>query len=657
MRHKNITMVGDFETTVFDGQTFTEVWASALVPLYSEDVQIFHSLDDTMKYLRSLKTNVTIYYHNLKFDGSFWLDWLIRNGYRQAFDDLDGYSDQYFANAIELHPVQQKATNMPDKSFNYTISDRGQWYRMVIKTRKQIIELRDSMKLLPFSVRAIGKSFKTKHQKKDMEYKGIRYAGCEITPLEREYIANDVLVVKEALEIMFQQGHTDLTIGSCCLHEYQRLIGKDRYEALFPNMYDIRLDPDVYGSTNADEYIRKSYKGGWCYLVPGKRGKRYTAGLTADVNSLYPSVMSSESGAVYPIGLPVFWKGNYIPVEALSLRKFYFVRIRTRFYIKPNHLPFVQVKTSFEYLPTECLETSDIYNMFDGKYYKSWVSDDGTVHEAKIEMTLTMMDYKLLREHYDLVDCEILDGCYFDCISGLFDVYIDKYKKIKQESTGATRQLAKLFLNNLYGKLAASTNNSFKVCYVKDDGTLSFVPVESYDKKPGYIPAGSAVTSYARNFTIKAAQKNYHGPNLPGFIYADTDSIHCDLRPEDLVGVPVHPTAFCHWKIESCWDTGWYVRQKTYIEHVVQEDLEPCEPYWNIKCAGMPERCKRLFEASMTGEPPRGITNLEEDELEFIGERRTLEDFDIGLNVPGKLLPKRIRGGILLTSTVYSMRG
>lgn len=657
MRHKNITMVGDFETTVFDGQTFTEVWASALVPLYSEDVQIFHSLDDTMKYLRSLKTNVTIYYHNLKFDGSFWLDWLIRNGYRQAFDDLDGYSDQYFANAIELHPVQQKATNMPDKSFNYTISDRGQWYRMVIKTRKQVIELRDSMKLLPFSVRAIGKSFKTKHQKKDMEYKGIRYAGCEITPLEREYIANDVLVVKEALEIMFQQGHTDLTIGSCCLHEYQRLIGKDRYEAFFPNMYDIRLDPDVYGSTNADEYIRKSYKGGWCYLVPDKRGKRYTAGLTADVNSLYPSVMSSESGAVYPIGLPVFWKGNYIPVEALSLRKFYFVRIRTRFYIKPNHLPFVQVKTSFEYLPTECLETSDIYNMFDGKYYKSWVSDDGTVHEAKIEMTLTMMDYKLLREHYDLVDCEILDGCYFDCVSGLFDVYIDKYKKIKQESTGATRQLAKLFLNNLYGKLAASTNNSFKVCYVKADGTLSFVPVESYDKKPGYIPAGSAVTSYARNFTIKAAQKNYHGPNLPGFIYADTDSIHCDLSPEDLVGVPVHPTAFCHWKIESCWDTGWYVRQKTYIEHVVQEDLEPCEPYWNIKCAGMPERCKRLFESSMTGEPPRGITNLEEDEIEFIEQRRTLEDFDIGLNVPGKLLPKRIRGGILLTSTVYSMRG
>lgn len=46
-----------------------------------------------------------------------------------------------------------------------------------------------------------------------MEYTGYRYAGCEITEEEQKYIANDVLVVKEALEIMFQQGHDKLTIG------------------------------------------------------------------------------------------------------------------------------------------------------------------------------------------------------------------------------------------------------------------------------------------------------------------------------------------------------------------------------------------------------------------------------------------------------------
>ena len=49
-RFKRI-FVGDFETTVFKGQTFTEVWASAVVELNTEDVHIFHSINDTFNFL------------------------------------------------------------------------------------------------------------------------------------------------------------------------------------------------------------------------------------------------------------------------------------------------------------------------------------------------------------------------------------------------------------------------------------------------------------------------------------------------------------------------------------------------------------------------------------------------------------------------------
>ena len=76
-RTNRLVFVGDFETTVYEGQTYTEVWASALVPLYSEEVLIHNSIDETYKYLITLGTNVLVYYHNLKFDGSFWLDFLI----------------------------------------------------------------------------------------------------------------------------------------------------------------------------------------------------------------------------------------------------------------------------------------------------------------------------------------------------------------------------------------------------------------------------------------------------------------------------------------------------------------------------------------------------------------------------------------------------
>ena len=109
------------------------------------------------------------------------------------------------------------------------------------------------------------------------------------------------------------------------------------------------------------------------------------------------------------------------------------------------------------------------------------------------------------------------------------------------------------------------------------------------------------------------------------------------------------------------------------MEHVVKEDLKPIDtPYNNIKCAGMPQKCKDLFQTSLDGTADiSGYTDKTtnvfkewtEDEKEFLFEKETgkpikrnLSDFRVGLKVPGKLRPKRIRGGILLIDTPYEMR-
>lgn len=649
----------DFETTVYKGQTSTEVWASASVELYSDDVKIFHSIDEQFDYFLSLNCNIIAYYHNLKFDGSFWLSFLLVDlGYEQAYRKI-GESDL----AVEWKEEKW----MSNKSFKYSISDKGMWYSIIIKVNNHFIEIRDSLKLLPFSVKRIGESFGTKHKKLDMEYTGFRYAGCEITSDEKKYIANDVLVVKEALEIMFNEGHNKLTIGSCCLDEYKNICNHSTsitldYKEMFPDMYDVSIDEAVYKYDTAGDYIRKSYRGGWCYLVKGKENKLYTNGTTADVNSLYPSMMSSESGNRYPVGVPHFWSGNHIPEEALISDKYYFVRVKTRFYIKKDKLPFIQIKSSFLYNGTEALESSDVYDKKTGKYYTHYIGEDGQLTDTRVEMVLTMTDYILLQEQYNLVDFEILDGCWFYTQLGIFDEYMEKYKKQKMESKGALRELAKLFLNNLYGKMASSKDSSFKLAYVKEDKTIGFLPVAESNKKAGYIPVGSAITSYARNFTIRAAQANYHGKDKAGFIYADTDSIHCDLPPEEIVGIKVHDKNFCCWKLESCWDKAIFTRQKTYIEHVVAENLEPIEkPYNNIKCAGMPKRCKDLFEISLAGDADKN-EEWGDEEKEFLFDennkpiKRDYSSFKIGLKVPGKLRPKRIRGGILLVDTSYEMR-
>lgn len=639
----------DFETTVYKGQDHTEVWASASVELFTEDVNIFHSIDEQFDYFIGLNQNVVAYYHNLKFDGTFWLDFLLVKLHMEQACEKLGAEDN------EVKWLEERY--MRNNTFKYSISDRGQWYTIIIKKNNHIIEIRDSLKLLPFSVKRIGESFMTKHKKLEMTYEGFRYAGCEITEQEREYIANDVLVVKEALEFMFQEGHNKLTIGSCCLSEYQSMEGKENYAMTFPNVYDITIDSNEHGESTAGDWIRHSYKGGWCYLVKGKENKIFHNGTTADVNSLYPSMMSSESGNIFPIGKPTFWTGNFIPDKAKEPYTYYFVRVKTRFYIKEGMLPFIQIKGSWLYTGTEALESSDVYDKNTGRKCAFYKGLDGEIHDTRVELTLTMTDYILFREHYNVYQFEILDGCYFPAISGLFDQYIEKYKKLKLESVGAMRELAKLFLNNLYGKMASNTDSSFKLAYVKDDKTIGFLPVTEYDKKPGYIPVGSAITSYARNFTIRAAQKNYHGKDKAGFIYADTDSIHCDLTPDQIVGVPVHDKNFCHWKLESCWDTAIFVRQKTYIEHVTQENCKPVEkPYYNIKCAGMPQKCKDLFELSMTGYEEKENDGYTEEEKKFLRVKRDLTDFKVGLKINGKLMPKRIRGGTLLVETTYEMR-
>lgn len=639
--------MGDFETTVNENQktqTETEVWAAALCPLEAANdessVTIDGSIDEFMKRIENMSrfNNIKIYFHNLKFDGTFIMTYILKNKYWSPY----GYEDEK-----GLH-FYDNDKNRPSGTYSYSISSKGIWYSITLKRHNHLIEFVDSLKLLPFSVRKIGKDFKLGHKKLEMEYIGERHANCDRTAEEDKYIANDVLVVKEALNFMHSEGHDKLTIGSCCMGEYKKFYTKDDWNFFYPNLYNNKLEG--FGSSSAGDYIRKSYKGGWCYVRPDKVNQIMYNGTTCDVNSLYPSMMHSDSGNRYPVGQPIFWTGD-IPAAALADDKYYFVRVRTRFYLKKDHLPCIQIKDNLMYHPREWLTTSDVRDK-NGGYHTQYMKD-GEIVEAIPELTLTMTDWELIKDHYDLKDTEILDGCYFNTIIGLFDDYINKYAEIKMKATGALRQLAKLFLNNLYGKFATSTDSSYQVLYLNEDGAIRSYIMPGNDKEPGYIPIGSAITSYARNFTIRAAQKNYKT-----FIYADTDSIHCSCSPDEIIGCPEDEVKFNHWKYEACWDKAIFVRQKTYAEHVTHDNRQPLDhPYWNLKCAGMPDRAKKNFlysiEQNITDEE---YSKLSDEEKKFVEEKRTIEDFKVGLAVPGSLKSKRIKGGVLLVSDIYKMR-
>lgn len=678
IRYKNI-MVADFETTVYNGQTKTEVWASAYVKLFTEDVIIDNCIENFMDNLFSIKENCLIYFHNLRFDGAFILSYLIRKlKYTQAYTCVSEVP-------IKVEWIEDK--DMPNNSFKYMISFMGQWYRVLIKHDGCYYEFRDSLKLLPFAVEKIGKDFNTKHKKLSIEYKGYREPLGIITDEEKAYIANDVLVVKEALEIMINEGHKRMTIGSCCMQEFKRVsnemmvlingeetkIAFSPYDKIKPNvdfvcmpyLYDFQIDKNIYGAENAGIYCRKSYRGGWCYLAKGKENRMYYNGTTADVNSLYPSVMHSESGNYYPYGEPHFYKfhtdydgekqANILIKKCEAHLEYDIIRIKTRFVLKYNKLPIIMVKHNPLYDSREMLETSNIKDKKTGKYCDYYINANEEKVPAKVELTLTWNDLELIYEHYYLYDTEYLDYVSFSCGKGMFDQYINKYRKIKETSKGAKRTLAKLFLNNLYGKLGMSTNSSFKIVSVSENGILCFNNIIEHEKRAGYVAMGSAVTSYAREFTIRAAQKNYNGMNKRGFIYADTDSIHCDLAPDEIQGIKVDDNAFCCWKLESQWDKSIFVRAKTYIEHITHENRIECDPFYDIKCAGMPKNSKELLIDSFE-QRKREDYNYNEEELEFISQKRDLSDFKSGLQVSGKLLPKQIEGGVLLVDTKFTVK-
>ena len=209
--------VADFETTVDSEKT--EVWSAASInladPCKPEYVHVQTSIDDFFKFIFSHPYDLDIYFHNLKFDGSFIMSWLL------AHKEFRPYQ-RYSSKEKKLRHID-KEFRVCTNAFTYLVSDMGLWYEISIAHGGHIYTFKDSLKLLPFTVEQIGDAFETKYKKLEMEYKGDMHAGGIITPEQMDYIKNDVLVMHEAMNIMINRGLDKSTIGACCMSEYKEM--------------------------------------------------------------------------------------------------------------------------------------------------------------------------------------------------------------------------------------------------------------------------------------------------------------------------------------------------------------------------------------------------------------------------------------------------
>lgn len=550
----------DFETTT--DPMDCRVWAYGVKELYSKTaVMIGKDIDEFMEFVMNI--NADLYFHNLKFDGSFIVNWLLKKGYRHDPDGLPG-------------------------TFSTLISDMGQWYMVDIvvgyKGKKKIhTVIYDSLKKLPFPIKTIAGMFNLEVQKGDIDYHKNRPVGYTPDKEEISYIENDVEILAQALEIQLDQGLKKMTAGSDAIYDYKDIITQKRFDKLYPKL-----------PLEVDKNIRKAYRGGFTYLSDRFADKEIGDGIVFDVNSMYPGTMVNKE---LPIGKPLYFEGEYEHDENYPL---FIQRITCQFELKKDHIPTIQIKNNPLFRATEYLKSSN--------------------HEV-VELYVTNVDLKLMKEHYHLYELKYYEGFKFRSSVGMFEDYIKKWMDVKENTTGAMRTLAKLMLNSLYGKFASNPDVTGKVPYLNDDNSLGFRMGEEEFKDPVYTAMGVFITSWSRDQVIRTAQSVYDR-----FIYCDTDSIHLtgtDI-PEELKD-EIDPVKMGYWDFEQSYFRGKYIRQKTYM----YEYMKDGEVKTKVVCAGMPDVVK---------------------------DKVTFDNFKKGFSESGKLLPKQVDGGVVLVDTEFTLK-
>lgn len=591
----------DFETTT--DKDDCRVWAYAIANVENpKEFYYGNSIEGFIEFCKQSKDNLTMYFFNLKFDGTFILSWLLKNGYTHI----------------------ESSKERDNQTFTTLITDTGAFYAIEIyfevkghRTNK--VKIIDAMKLFPnFSVEKLAEAFGLSLSKLELDYKEQREEGHELTQHEIDYIRNDVEIVAWALKAMFDKGLTKMTIASNALSNFR---GNFKYfDKFFPKLDEI-----------TDELIRDSYRGGFTYINEKYAGVELGSGISLDVNSLYPYVMSKMP---MPIEFPVFYEGKYEYDPSFPL---YVQSISCSFKLKKNKIPCVQIKNSLSFVPNEYLKSSN---------------------NDIIDLVLTKPDLELFLDQYDTPYIKYKCGWKFKQSIGVFDDYIsywmnEKIKAAKEKNPGL-KTISKLCMNSLYGRFAISLSARQKAPFLDENEKLCFHNLPEEKRKGLYIPVASFVTAYGRNKTIRTSQaiRDYsmkkYGEDR--YWYSDTDSIWAGLTKEDLNElkdiIEIDDFKLGAWALEKTVDRFLGLRQKCYIYEM--------EGKVHVTVSGLPHYLAPLvtFDNFKKGFTTAGLT-LKEMQEQARRNGATEEEIK---KLHHKLRYTYVNGGVVLEDTDFTIK-
>lgn len=495
-----------------------------------------------------------------------------------------------------------------------------------------VIQFRDSSAKMPGHLYALAKTVGMEKLEGFDFYPGWSEHIDLDDPKTWEYVRMDARIVAVAMRSMHRQGFTKSTSSGDCWADAKRMIrhsrGKHYWEGTFPSL-----------SLQLDTALRKAYRGG--INISQHRGENRGLITHEDVNSMYPTVMMYDP---LPYGVP--FVTECCPENDETL---YIVKCRIRFSLREGMLPWFtfgnHLDSDIEGLgPTDPVERCDHFH----------------------DMTLTNVDLSLLNEFYEIeLDDSVppLYWCWAPSV-GIFKEYIDKWTEVKKASKGKDALMyakAKLMLNGLYGRFALNPDGErTELQYDASEDDLVYVTSsEVAEDMDAYLPYAVFITAWSRARLL-------HEVLLAGcenVIHCDTDSV---IHYGGCMDGADYGKELGQWDVEampSCIYEGGF---KRYIE-VLKEPVEH-EHDLSVACAGVPQRLDHAHGGVPIGmwvellDDPQLITTQHElgqkhyairsEWLRKRYEENGLDPDDVNTM---KLIPKRVRGGIILEERKHKL--
>lgn len=272
----------------------------------------------------------------------------------------------------------------------------------------------------------------------------------------------------------------------------------------------------------------------------------------------------------------------------------YIQRIRVECKLKPNKQPTI-------------LQENGIFGKNDFLIHTDY---------DMLELVLTNIDLELLISHYDIEEIEYIDGYKFKASTNLFKSFLKPIYSKKSTTKGAERELYKTMLVSFSGKFATNPHRNNLIPTL--DTTLDRIVYKRDEEKidkPVYTAISSFTNAYARKQLF-----NLIDTLGDKFIYCDTDSCHLintTLSPE-----LIHATELGKWKLEYQFSHTKYIGQKAYMG--LNQDNELI-----VRCAGLPKEAKKDI---------------------------TFENFNIGSEFDGKKQHVKVKGGVILVNTKFTIK-